>query len=44
VVAQEFLTPLNFSVVSMPATVTATREDSAPDILIVLRPLRNTPR
>lgn len=38
---QEFLTPLNFDVVSMPPTVTPTREDSAPDVLIVLRPVVN---
>lgn len=41
VVPQEFLTPLNFVVVSMPPTVTAAHEDSAPDVLIVLRPVPN---
>src|SRR5579872_101378 len=44
VMPQEFLTPLNFTVVSMPPTVTAAREDSAPDVLIVLRPVRNGKR
>ncbi|HEY6349643.1 MAG TPA: carboxypeptidase-like regulatory domain-containing protein [Candidatus Angelobacter sp.] len=43
-VTQEFLTPLNFVVVSMPSTVTAVREDSAPDVLIVLRPIANGKR
>lgn len=37
VLPDEFLTPLNFTVVSAPPTVTAQPEDSAADVLIVLR-------
>ena len=41
VVAQEFLTPLHFTVVAAPPTVTAAPEDSATDVVIVLRPIVN---
>jgi hypothetical protein len=41
VLPEEFLTPLNFTVVSAPPTVTAQPEDSATDILIVLRAATN---
>lgn len=44
VLTDEFLSPLHFSVVSAPATVTAASEDSATDILIVLRPMANSAR
>src|SRR6266481_121199 len=38
VIPQEFLTPLSFTIVSAPPTVTAQPEDSAAAVLIVLRP------
>lgn len=38
VIPQEFLTPLSFTTVSAPPTVTAQPEDSASDVLIILRP------
>lgn len=38
VVMEEFLNPLNFTVVSAPHTVMAAAEDSAQNVLIVLRP------
>lgn len=41
VVTQEFLTPLHFTIISAPPTVTAAREDSATDVLIILRPVMN---
>ena len=44
VVAQEFLTPLHFIVVSAPPTVTAAPDDSATDVVIVLRPVVNNKR
>jgi hypothetical protein len=44
VLPQEFLSPLRFIVVSAPSTVTAASEDSAPDVLIVLRPVTNNLR
>ena len=44
VVAQEFLTPLQFTVVAAPPTVTAAAEDSATDVVIVLRPVVNHKR
>lgn len=44
VVTQEFLTSLHFSVVSTPPTVTAAPEESATDVLIVLRPVVNSKR
>jgi len=44
VVAQEFLTPLQFTVVAAPPTVTAAPEDSATDVVIVLRPVVNHKR
>lgn len=44
VLLPEFLTPLRFTVVAAPPTVTAQSEDSAQDILIVLRPVANLRR
>ena len=44
VVAQEFLTPLQFTVVAAPPTVTAAPEESATDVVIVLRPVVNHKR
>jgi hypothetical protein len=44
VLGQEFLTPLNFMVVSAPPAVTATPEDSSADVLVVLRPVTNSKR
>jgi hypothetical protein len=44
VVAQEFLTPLHFTVVAAPPTITAAPEDSATDVVIVLRPVVNNKR
>lgn len=44
VMVEEFLSPLHFTVVSAPATVTAASEDSATDVLIVLRPTANNVR
>jgi hypothetical protein len=44
VVAQEFLTPLHFTVISAPPTVTAAPDDSATDVVIVLRPVVNNKR
>jgi hypothetical protein len=44
VLVEEFLSPLRFTVVSAPSTVAAASEDSAPDVLIVLRPATNNPR
>lgn len=44
VLTEEFLGPLHFTVVSAPATVTAASEDSASDVLIVLRPTANNAR
>jgi hypothetical protein len=41
VVAAEFLTPLHFTIVLAPPTVTSDPEDSAKDVLIVLRPVAN---
>jgi len=44
VIPQEFLTPLSFTTVSAPPTVTAQPEDSAADVLIILRPIVNHKR
>jgi hypothetical protein len=44
VLIEEFLSPLHFTVVSAPATVTAASEESATDVLIVLRPITNNLR
>ena len=44
VLPQEFATPLRFTVISAPPTVTAQPEDSAADVLIVLRPVANIRR
>jgi len=44
VLTEEFLSPLHFSVVSAPSTVTAASEESASDVLIVLRPTTNNLR
>jgi hypothetical protein len=44
VLPEEFLTPLHFTVVSAPSTVTAASEESATDVLIVLRPATNNQR
>ena len=44
VLAQEFLTPLHFTVISAPPTVTAAPDDSATDVVIVLRPVVNNKR
>ena len=44
VLPEEFLSPLHFTVVSAPSTVTATSEESATDVLIVLRPIANNLR
>jgi hypothetical protein len=44
VATQEFLSPLHFTVVSAPSTVTAASEESAMDVLIVLRPVTNNLR
>jgi hypothetical protein len=41
VLTDEFLTPLHFTVVSAPPTVSAAPEESATDILIVLRLVTN---
>jgi hypothetical protein len=44
VIPQEFLNPLNFTVVAAPPTVTAQPEDSVADVLIILRPIVNHKR
>jgi hypothetical protein len=44
VLPEEFLTPLHFTVVSAPSTVTAASEESATDVLIVLHPIANNLR
>jgi hypothetical protein len=44
VLTDEFLTPLHFTVVSAPATVSAAAEESATDVLIVLHPVTNDRR
>jgi hypothetical protein len=44
VLTEEFLSPLHFTVVSAPSTVTAASEESARDVLIVLRPITNNLR
>jgi hypothetical protein len=44
VLMEEFLSPLHFTVVSAPSTVTAASEESATDVLIVLRPSTNNLR
>ena len=44
VLTEEFLTPLHFTVVSAPPTVSAAPEESATDILIVLHPVTNNRR
>jgi hypothetical protein len=44
VISQEFLNPLNFTVVAAPPTVTAQPEDSVADVLIILRPIVNHKR
>jgi hypothetical protein len=44
VTVAEFLNPLRFTVVFAPPTVTSAQEDSAQDVLIVLRPATNGPR
>jgi len=41
VLISQFLTPLNFIVVSAPPAVTAMPEDSSPDVLVVLRLVAN---
>jgi len=44
VATEEFLSPLHFTLVSAPPTATAAPEDSAADVLIVLRPITNNLR
>jgi hypothetical protein len=44
VLTEEFLSPLHFSVVSAPSTVTAAPEESTTNVLIVLRPVTNNRR
>ncbi len=44
VVGEEFLSPLHFTVVSAPLTVTAAPETSVVDVLVVLRPVSNNRR
>ena len=44
VIPLEFLNPLSFTIVAAPPTVTAQPEDSAADVLIILRPIVNHKR
>jgi hypothetical protein len=44
VLVEEFLSPLHFTVISAPSTVAAAPEESATDVLIVLRPVTNKTR
>jgi hypothetical protein len=44
VLAEEFLSPFHFTVVSAPSTVTASSEESATDVLVVLHPVANNLR
>jgi hypothetical protein len=44
VLTEEFLSPLDFTVVSAPSTVTAASEESATDVVIVLHPITNNLR
>ena len=44
VLPEEFLSPLHFAIVSAPALVNAAPEQSAADVMIVLRPITNNPR
>jgi len=44
VLTEEFLSPLHFTVVAAPSTVTAASEESATDVLIVLHPIANNVR